>query len=90
MTTHYTPSLNIYITFRVFGSTRPRADKSVSLYAVLLSRPVVVCGLVCVCLLVCVWEEEVKGGGPLGLYVCLCVLHIEDHFHQQREVIRGN
>ena len=31
MTTHCTPPLHIYITYRMFGATGPRANKSVEI-----------------------------------------------------------
>lgn len=36
MTTHSTPLLHIYITYRMLGSTGPRANKSVKIHSALL------------------------------------------------------
>ena len=65
MTIHCTPSPHIYITYRMFGSTGPGANKSVEIVGpvylhsvLLLSGPAAsVCVCVCLCVCVCVSEN---------------------------------
>lgn len=67
MTTHCTPSLHIYITYRMFGSTGPGANKRVEILGpvylhsvLLLSGPAIsmcMCVYVCVCVSMCERES---------------------------------